>query len=87
MIKEFHTKSVEETELVGKELALSIDRSKPCFIAMYGDLGVGKTAFVRGFASVIAPTAPVPTSTATRTARTRCGNGIRVRTSGERATR
>lgn len=65
MIKEFHTKSVEETELVGKELALSIDRSKPCFIAMYGDLGVGKTAFVRGLASVLAPNSRVKSPTYT----------------------
>ena len=41
MIKEFHTTSVEETENVGSELALSLDKSKPHFIAMYGDLGVG----------------------------------------------
>ena len=65
MIKEFHTKSVEETEAVGKELALSIDNGKPCFIAMYGDLGVGKTAFVRGLASVLAPGARVKSPTYT----------------------
>ena len=65
MIKEFHTKSVEETEAVGKELALSIDKCKPCFIAMYGDLGVGKTAFVRGIASVLAPDARVKSPTYT----------------------
>ena len=65
MIKEFHTKSVEETEAVGKELALSIDKCKPCFIAMYGDLGVGKTAFVRGLASVLAPDARVKSPTYT----------------------
>ena len=65
MIKEFHTKSVEETEAVGKELALSIDKCKPCFIAMYGDLGVGKTAFVRGLASVLAPSARVKSPTYT----------------------
>lgn len=65
MIKEFHTKSVEETEQVGAELALTIDSGKPAFIAMYGDLGVGKTAFVRGLASVLAPTARVKSPTYT----------------------
>ena len=30
---------------------------------MYGDLGVGKTAFIRGFTSVIAPTARVKSPT------------------------
>ena len=65
MIKEFHTKSVEETEGVGRELAFTLNREKPCFIAMYGDLGVGKTAFVRGLASVLAPNAKVKSPTYT----------------------
>ena len=65
MIKEFHTVSVEETEMVGHELALALDKSKPAFIAMYGDLGVGKTAFVRGLASVLAPSARVKSPTYT----------------------
>ena len=51
------TLSPEETEAVGAALAglLEEDRVCPTFIAMYGDLGVGKTAFVRGMASVMAP--------------------------------
>jgi tRNA threonylcarbamoyladenosine biosynthesis protein TsaE len=51
------TTSPEETEAVGAALArlLESDRKAPAFIAMYGDLGVGKTAFVRGLASVLAP--------------------------------
>ncbi|MBO4982903.1 MAG: tRNA (adenosine(37)-N6)-threonylcarbamoyltransferase complex ATPase subunit type 1 TsaE [Clostridia bacterium] len=65
MINEFHTKSVEETEAVGKKLALSLDKEKPHFIAMYGDLGVGKTAFVRGLASVLAPSSRVKSPTYT----------------------
>lgn len=65
MIKEFHTKSVEETEGIGRELALKLNMEKPCFIAMYGDLGVGKTAFVRGLASVLAPSAKVKSPTYT----------------------
>ena len=65
MIKEFHTKSVEETEAVGHDLALSLEKGKPCFIAMYGDLGVGKTAFVRGLASVLSPGARVKSPTYT----------------------
>ncbi len=53
------THSHEETEAVGAALAglmSSASHGKlPAFIAMYGDLGVGKTAFVRGLASVLAP--------------------------------
>lgn len=53
----FTTHSTEETEAVGAALARAMekDTSLPPFIAMYGDLGVGKTAFVRGLASVLAP--------------------------------
>ena len=39
------------------------DASAPRFIALYGDLGVGKTAFVRGLASVIAPNSIVRSPT------------------------
>ena len=51
------TASAEETEALGAALgrALEADTSLPRYIAMYGDLGVGKTAFVRGLASVLAP--------------------------------
>ena len=51
------THSPEETEAVGASLArlLEGDKACPTFVAMYGDLGVGKTAFVRGMASVMAP--------------------------------
>ena len=54
-----------ETEAVGAELANAMlaDPSLPRFVALYGDLGVGKTAFVRGFASVITPTALVRSPT------------------------
>lgn len=51
------THSTEETERVGAAMArlMESDGALPAFIAMYGDLGVGKTAFVRGLASVLAP--------------------------------
>ncbi len=57
--------SAGETEKIGAELAMSMmeDASLPPFIALYGDLGVGKTAFVRGFASVIAPKSAVRSPT------------------------
>lgn len=43
-----HTCSEEETERAGAELAASI--SPGSVVALYGDLGAGKTAFVRGIA-------------------------------------
>ena len=53
-IRETH--SVEETEQCGVALAESVSQwGRPCFIALNGDLGAGKTAFVRGFASVLSP--------------------------------
>lgn len=49
----YFTKSAEETERVGFGLAERLDKSGKAraFIAMRGEMGVGKTAFTRGFAS------------------------------------
>ena len=48
MTMEIITHNVEETELVGKTLAKTL---KPyAIVALFGDLGAGKTAFVRGIA-------------------------------------
>ncbi len=50
---EFLTRNTEETEAIGRALAeyLRSDGRRRAFIAMRGEMGVGKTAFVRGFAS------------------------------------
>ena len=65
MIQQTVTHSAEETEAFGGEIAslLANDASLPRFIALYGDLGVGKTAFVRGLAKVLAPGAAVRSPT------------------------
>jgi tRNA threonylcarbamoyladenosine biosynthesis protein TsaE len=47
-MSEFFTKNEQETEALGQRLAESIKGG--AVIAMYGDLGAGKTAFVRGMA-------------------------------------
>ena len=59
------TMCAEETEQLGADLAKQFvqDSSLPRFVALYGDLGVGKTAFVRGFTSFIAPRAGVRSPT------------------------
>ena len=65
MEKEYTTHTPEETEELGAALAEECRRMGPCFVALYGDLGAGKTAFVRGFASVLAPGAKVKSPTYT----------------------
>ena len=53
MTENYNVKCAEETELLGRALAERLDRAgiTRAFIAMRGEMGVGKTAFVRGFAS------------------------------------
>ncbi len=47
----FHTASSAETEALGERLAkaLILTGTRRAFVAMYGEMGVGKTAFARGF--------------------------------------
>lgn len=62
------TASPEETEALGARLAADMvaeGNELPRFIALYGDLGSGKTAFVRGYTSVIAPKVAVRSPTFT----------------------
>ncbi len=60
-----HTASPAETEALGAALAKQLiqNAALPRYVALYGDLGVGKTAFVRGVASVLAPGAAVRSPT------------------------
>lgn len=60
-----YTNSTVQTEQCGAELAqlLLQNAALPRFVALFGDLGVGKTAFVRGFASVVTPGAAVRSPT------------------------
>ena len=62
---ELISECAEMTESVGRELARELQSrsSLPRFVAMYGDLGVGKTAFVRGFCSEICPSSTVKSPT------------------------
>ena len=51
MKNEYLSRSTEQTEKIGFELAdrLCAGGVGSAFIALYGEMGVGKTAFVRGF--------------------------------------
>ena len=59
----FETTSPEETEAVGEALAKCL--TPGAVIAYTGDLGAGKTAFVRGLASAVTPGAHVCSPTYT----------------------
>ena len=55
--------SEKETEAAGMLLAGLLKKGD--FVALYGDLGAGKTAFVRGIAAVVTPGAEVSSPTYT----------------------
>lgn len=61
------TSTTEETEECGALLAslIGADPAMPQFVSLVGDLGTGKTAFVRGFASLAAAGAAVRSPTYT----------------------
>lgn len=48
-MNEYLTRSPDETEAVGETLAAALAARPRAFVALYGEMGVGKTAFVRGF--------------------------------------
>jgi tRNA threonylcarbamoyladenosine biosynthesis protein TsaE len=45
------TASPKETEQIGKKLGMLLKKRLSATVCLYGDLGAGKTTFVRGFAS------------------------------------
>ncbi len=61
MRREYYSKSERETEAIGAEIARSCKQHD--FIAMRGEMGSGKTVFMRGFVSVFAPDALVTSPT------------------------
>ncbi len=63
MEKTILTHSPEETEQIGAEFAKTL--SPGDFVAMYGDLGAGKTAFVRGAMKALSASARVQSPTYT----------------------
>ena len=62
-MQEFITKTEAETEAIGARLAKTLRGG--AVIAMYGELGAGKTAFVRGLARGLGLTARVSSPTFT----------------------
>lgn len=52
-ILEIVTKSENETEAVAQDFAQKLNPGD--FLAFYGDLGSGKTAFIRGIADILCP--------------------------------
>ena len=63
MKKVFYSDSPEQTQAIGAALAKELKKGD--FVAFYGDLGAGKTAFIRGAVLALIPDAPVQSPTYT----------------------
>ncbi|MBP3379183.1 MAG: tRNA (adenosine(37)-N6)-threonylcarbamoyltransferase complex ATPase subunit type 1 TsaE [Clostridia bacterium] len=62
----FYSASEKDTEHIGAGLGKAVSGyGRPCYIALDGDMGAGKTAFVRGLASVLSPGSRVKSPTYT----------------------
>lgn len=55
MENKYITENARETELIGAKIAEMLE--KDSFIALYGDMGAGKTVFVRGVVEKLIPDA------------------------------
>ena len=55
MTKEYRTRSTEETEALAREYATELltNGARRAFLSLVGEMGVGKTAFARGFADAL----------------------------------
>lgn len=62
-MKQIETHSYEETEALARKIASDLPAGS--VIALYGDLGAGKTVFARGFARGLGITEPVSSPTFT----------------------
>ncbi len=60
-MREFYSASEEETEALGAMIAKECAPSD--FVALYGEMGSGKTVFVRGFVKTLVPEARVSSPT------------------------
>lgn len=61
IIKEYISHSTEETEQIAQTFATTLESGD--FVAYFGGLGMGKTAFTRGIAKVLCPDARVSSPT------------------------
>ncbi len=52
-MKVYISKSLEDTEKIASEIANNLEKGG--FLALYGGMGAGKTAFVRGLVKALAP--------------------------------
>lgn len=66
-MKQYRSNSTEETENIGKKIGESLRASgvRRVFLALFGEMGVGKTAFCRGVCEAVAPGAAVRSPTYT----------------------
>lgn len=52
-MKEFYSQSIADTERIAREIASMLKKGD--VLALYGEMGAGKTAFVRGLVGALCP--------------------------------